>query len=499
MADISSLYPQPAPPVNPLSTISTLQGLQAQQQAMQLQANQNALFQQEFSAKKALGGAYSQAIDPDTGQLDTNKLMTFIGQPGNPAGILGGQLAGEALTRRQSELDIQTRQQALAQARRLSANTALGALATNPKATPGDALGTMADLYRTGVLDAQTAQQYITTTPSDPAAFKDWLGQLQKQTLSPSERQALITGTPLTTETGAGTNVGYATPGGYNVVATVPKQLSPAELATPQDWPDPNNPKVIIHGTHGQYLQQVGALGGGNPSAPVPTGRYPAPQGTPIAGPAPGAVEASQHTAESNAAQGQALQEQANQAATVLKPAYSQMQADLKDFVPGPTADWTKAAKSLTNTFTPDVLQKMGIRFDPQAIASQEGFTKLANQIALAQGGQSDAHLGIAEGANPSAKLSPLGAKQILGRLQGNNDFIIAKNQAWQDYQKQGNGPENFGQFSTRFNADVDPRIFWMPSMTGSEQKAFVKGLSDAEARRWVRSTQLAKQNGWFQ
>ncbi|WP_213773432.1 hypothetical protein [Bradyrhizobium sp. dw_78] len=89
---LSSLYPQPvAPPQNALlSDPSKILGIVGQ-------LNQNALFSQQFNARKAIGQAYQNAIQPD-GSIDTRALMQSIKE--NPdAGFMAGEASQGALAR----------------------------------------------------------------------------------------------------------------------------------------------------------------------------------------------------------------------------------------------------------------------------------------------------------------------------------------------------------------------------------------------------------------
>jgi hypothetical protein len=78
----SSLYPQPVAPTTPnlLADPTKILGLVGQ-------LNQNALFQQQFSARKAIGQAYQDAIRPD-GSIDTQTLKLSLGSRTGPTGAL---------------------------------------------------------------------------------------------------------------------------------------------------------------------------------------------------------------------------------------------------------------------------------------------------------------------------------------------------------------------------------------------------------------------------
>lgn len=94
--DVGSLYPRPPAPTqglasNPLALIDVIGKL-----------NQNALFQQQFHARKAIGNAYQKAIRPD-GSIDTPTLMREI-QRNPQAGFMAGEAAAGALARQGQQI-----------------------------------------------------------------------------------------------------------------------------------------------------------------------------------------------------------------------------------------------------------------------------------------------------------------------------------------------------------------------------------------------------------
>lgn len=96
MPDINDLYPKPPQPTqglasNPLAVIDLVGKL-----------NQNALFQQQFNAHKAIGRAYQKAIRQD-GSIDTQTLMQEI-QRNPDAGYLAGEASAGALARQGQQI-----------------------------------------------------------------------------------------------------------------------------------------------------------------------------------------------------------------------------------------------------------------------------------------------------------------------------------------------------------------------------------------------------------
>src|ERR1700679_4175078 len=100
MADVNALYPQP---VAPGSGGGLLAGDPTKVLGLVGLVNQNALFQQQFNARKAIGQAYQSAIQPD-GSIDTQTLMQGIKD--NPdAGFMAGEASAGALSRQGQQIE----------------------------------------------------------------------------------------------------------------------------------------------------------------------------------------------------------------------------------------------------------------------------------------------------------------------------------------------------------------------------------------------------------
>lgn len=454
----TSIYPKYEPPPNMLETIGKLQATQAQ-------INQNKLF---------------------SGQQQLQQL-----------GIT------------QADIANQSAQQDLRQKQVGAANAYLGSVfSSNRNASPADAYRAIAQGGKAGLIPPDLVQTYLAQVPTDPEQFKNWQGEIVAQGVSPETRGNLQFGAPASITNQQTTQYGTISPTkGFNPNGpSVETALSPAELASPKSWFDPKTNSMVT-GTTAQFLQTVG--GGGltkgmtgtaqtqqQPSGGLGSGRMSA--NKPVqAQPSLGASEAASANAANSVKLASDLTTEADQA-PILKGAYANMAHDLAGFTPGPGSDWTKVAKSFANRFTPETLKGLGIQFDPNEIASQESFNKIANQIAQAQGAQSDMHLRIAGGANPNSEMSKMTIQEVLGRLQGNQDAILAKNAAWQDYKDQ-NGAESYGRFSADFNKNFDPRIFQANYLSAADRQKMITGMKPAERKEFMSKLRYAVQQGWVQ
>jgi hypothetical protein len=91
--------------------------------------------------------------------------------------------------------------------------------------------------------------------------------------------------------------------------------------------------------------------------------------------------------------------------------------------------------------------------------------------------------------------------------LQGNEDAINAKANAWQAWQKAGNGPHTYSAFQSDFNQHFDPRVFQQQYMkAGSDELAtMLKGMRNpdgspnAAGRKFQNDVLHAREQGWIQ
>ena len=238
--------------------------------------------------------------------------------------------------------------------------------------------------------------------------------------------------------------------------------------------------------------QTMGAAAAASP-VPVAPAASGAPQVAPLgttigAGPRPvglppGQASAAEGIAGASAGQANNLTQLAD-SSPIRKAQLENLEGDIGNFTAGPGADWTKVAKAWANR---NILPS-GMQFDPSSIASQEAFTKQAEQLAQQQfatigGTGTDAKIGSAFKSNPNETLSAMGNKGIINLLKGNEDAIQAKNSAWQKWLAAGNPPQSYAQFAAQFNQNFDPRMFQSQYMNKNDFVQMTKSMSPAELR----------------
>ncbi len=220
----------------------------------------------------------------------------------------------------------------------------------------------------------------------------------------------------------------------------------------------------------------------------------------PAAGLSPGVAQAATTTAESSAQMGNQLVAAANEV-PVTRGILDNLERELKSFTPGPGADWRRVGKAFANTVIPESL-KAKIGFDPKSIADQEGFNKLAYNLAQTQfqalgGTGTDAKLNSTMATSPSELLSKEGNEGIIRLLKGNTDALNAKAKAWNKW-KGVNGENSYPEFAEDFNANFNPRVFQFKYVPKGERQSWYKSMSKEERRAFEEAGDYAINRGWI-
>lgn len=204
--------PQPANPLQMLgSAANTINAI-----------NQNRLFGQTFGARQAIGEAYTNSIDPATGQLDTNKLLANVAKDPRAA-FMAGDVAQQALARKQSQLGIQLSQLNLAMTHAKAMTGYFGQLLSNPNLGMKDVTSAATEMVSEGLITPQQAAAEFANIPQDAAGLKQWAynhyarymgmqGQLaaalpKPQVVNAGGQQVVIDTNPLTNRNVIGTRV----------------------------------------------------------------------------------------------------------------------------------------------------------------------------------------------------------------------------------------------------------------------------------------------------
>lgn len=476
-----------AQPVNPLAQYGQFQGVQ---NAM----NQNKLFQGQVAS----GQAYQGAIDPQTGKYDPAKYLQLLAAnpaaaPAAGAGVESAQsLTGQQLDQAFKKLGF--------------VNNATSALLDKGNPSAMDVYGALHQGQMAGILTPQDVAQTLSTLPQDPAEIQSWARQHQLRAQDAQTQLQQMYGTPTVQNNGKSLISGVTAPaskgGGFSPSTATPQMPGPQFVSTgdqivPTAGGQPTGPGFNM------------ALSPSEATAPTPIGVTPT--GAPLMGTrqqfinqtagaptqtglGPGQTAAlSAQGASSNAA-GQPVID-AGVAAQTRRPILLNMIGDAGQFVTGPGADGIKNFKATMQRISPTIASTFGI--DPNTVAANESFDKLAAQIQNAQGATSDSRYAGVQAANPSSHLSPAGVTQILHTLVGNEDANAVKAQVYNNWVKQ-NGPGDYQGFEAQFGKNFDPRVFQINRMTPAEKVTTFNGMSATDKQAFKKAYGFAEQNGWL-
>lgn len=472
-------------------------------------------------ADNAWGNALQQATDPNTGQVDYGKAQAIASQdPTARQGML--KALGDTSVYTTQQLERNATQNKIA-------NQTLAGVLKLPDDQLGQGVieGTQR-LMSMGLLRPDQAHNVLLSlNGSNPQVLRSQLEQMWRGTMSPEQQQTATYG-----------NVGSQTGPGGNTIGTVqqttgpnagavsvpeqqgaPQGLGARELDAPFVYKGPKGEEITttlrqFYKDHGMAVPgaATGAAGlpsslhnpakaqpapgpapsGGqpapSPNAPAPTPNVNQPGGPVVTSPAPAELDRQKQAATQSAQRFQGEADNDVQAQTQLSQ-LGNMQSSLAQFTSGSGADRTLDVKRAIQSWGPAALSK-AFGITPESIASQEDFTKLANQISLAQqNAGSDSRMNISVAANPHAGLSPEGADLIIRQLQGNADYLRARAKLAANY---GGDRTDYPGFQASI-AKLDPRAFQLMRMTPEQQKTYFNSLNpkaQTELKQSWRDTQ---------
>lgn len=485
MALDPSIILQAKPPqINPMEVAQNATALQG---AM----NQNRLFSSDFAARQAIGEHYRASIDPQSGQLDTNKLTGLVA--GDPrSAFRAGEVAKDALDRQRSQAQLAPEQVKAYQAHLSVLGDAITPLLASQEPLTRDAvIGSAVNVINNPSLPPELRQQvtndvtgFLSKLPASatPEQIRAALQQVQLQTMDTQERFNAVYGTPQTTDTGGAIAVGTISPmTGYHPVGEIKKTLPPSELATPtQIGVGPGGEPLM--GTRGQFLDK--AASGGIATA-LPAGQ----------------AEFATQTAK-----------RANDIQTYAASSPTRLSAmqSVRSLIPsapgaafGPTGNLTSQVQKIGAA--------LGIAPDKMVTgqASLDEINKSLSLIAAAQGqamgAGTDASREMVHNANPSLANSKEGLLQNLSVVEGNERYAVAKNRALQEWLS--NHPASTtAQFEAAFNKNFTPLALQVQTMPQAEQKRVWNSLSGkqnkdgtwtGEKGRFLKTMDMFASRGW--
>lgn len=465
--DTNALQPTPLRTSNPLEMAG-----QAAQIKNALLANQ--VQQAEFDAQKAQGAAYAHHYNALTGKYDMPAVQAEMGA--SEAGQLG---LPDAITRVRSQQSQQIgndAQQLQLSQRRAGMIAGIAApYLQKPDLTKTDLAPAYGTAIAHGLMSLEQANQSYASLPAGGDALKQQVRGLMDSSIGPEHSYQDAYGTTQLVDDGGvlrwqNVSSPASGQGGRDVGAPIAKQTSPDFNSSPMDVVNPD-------GSHSYVRRdQIVGTGGGRPTVPseaMGSGRYPSQQaGNPgyQAAPAAGQTEAIAATAKAGAEGANALM-QASANRNDRMAMLGNMASDLEGFNSGPGYENLRKAEQLFNVVSP-------IQINSSGIESAQSFNKWAQNLANAQsqalGAGTDSKLAAAVHASPNSSLQSGTNRLMIHQLQGNEDAINAKAQAWKS---SGLQPAQFQQWNQQFSQSFDPRAFQMIRMSPAERTTYIDGL----------------------
>jgi len=429
----------------------------------------NKIQQAEYDARMAGGNALLGATD-DTGRTDYAKARATMAR--DPKAAYGAaQAMREQNASRQEDVLNQDEQLAFQNHASTAAANGMGRLVNDPSnANVRGYAAFMKRLTPAASDQINTITNQVLALPTTEqrqealkAAFTAHMGQ---------EASGRVFGTPTSVDDGqtiqTGTQASGMDGGAFTPAAGVQRQISPETNSSPMEVINPDGSR--------SYVRRDQVVGGAKPTVPpevMGSGRYPTQQPANPgyqAAPAAGQTEALTATAEAGAHGANTLM-QASANRNDRMAMLGNMGADLEGFNSGPGYENLRHLASVVYNWT-------GATWKSDDIQDAQSFNKwtqnLANAQSQALGTGTDSKLAAAVHASPNSALQSGTNRLMIHQLQGNEDAINAKAQAWK---ASGMQPAQFQRWNQQFSQSFDPRAFQMILMTPQERSTYIEGL----------------------
>lgn len=477
-----------APNVNPLASLSGL--IQTGTGLVGLQAAQ-----QKLGANQAISQAYAASTDPNTGQVDFNKLQALATQAG--AGAFLPEFMGQIAEQRNKQLTYETglinqqkTQLDLALARQTDLRNRIGSLMVDPQYGKGDMTGTIINALSMGVqsgtIPAEVAQREAANIPTDPAGQAQWIKQHFMNAIAGEAKINAMRPQTQVVNTGGAQQIVNIDPltGQPTVAGVLQNTLSPEAAAS--------RVQTMVNGVPGT-VSLGSTVGGGQTGA----GRYPgagpagAPGGFIPTGPALGEEAAATETSRGSAQQLVSDQNAMNGMGARMY----QLQAGLHGLQNATTGKGSDALNSVKS-----YLQTAGIPgVDASKIQSFDEANKYLTQYAMNQAGSmgegTDKKLSTALSANASTSISNLAAQDVVKANMGLERMRAAQVNA---FNNSGMSPSQYQKFSSEWNSKVDPRVFIWDMMDNKAKTKVRDSMSDKQRSVFSQQYNTALQQGWI-
>lgn len=267
---------------NPLQTFGQFVGIQNAMAENQLRQNQNAQFQQMFTARNAMGELSQHAVDPTTGQMDYDKFAKLISIDPRTA-WMAPEMLNQLAQRQGVQLDNVKKDLEIAKTRFTNLSdgiTPLIELGNN--VTQADVMNSLSRAWGQGLIDKDTALRTIANLPKDGAPLADFVRRQSLWAQGHKDAAESVLGKLQTTNTGGQTQFQFMSPYGPGGQPTV------RPVGTLQNTPTPGEANALVDTVLPKDIPELGLKAGSKISIPRPAA---APLTTPLTSsfqPAPG-------------------------------------------------------------------------------------------------------------------------------------------------------------------------------------------------------------------
>jgi hypothetical protein len=439
--------------------------------------------QQQLAANRATSAAYQQATDPNTGQVDNNKLVGILSQNPDAAYNLPQVIQGIG-AQKQQQTTLNTTNFDLAMKQNGFLNQRLGAIDPASPTFQADVMRTATDFVHNFQGDPQKVQGQLSDLPplgSTPQQNSLWLqrhlaaiGAVGEQLKSLQPQFAPVNTGPAT----VAVNQNPLALGGVGSVGyTVQNGLSKSEALAPGVTINQGGqPVTYTKGQmdSGQVPQQQG---GGYQTAP--------PMGA-------------QGIADAAGQRYSSLQQAASQAKPLMQT-YDMAAQALQGTIAGKGAAAALNVPALLNTF--------GIQAGSDSVKNNQllvnYLNSAADQAASSLGlSGSDSRLAAAKAGQPDpAHMNAPALLESIQHVKGLQQAVLDRQQATTNFLAQnGNNTSALPQFETKWNQSFNPDVSYVRSLgdPAAQQAAMQKLKTEGKLQQWTKDYQAMKALGAF-
>jgi hypothetical protein len=462
--------------------------------------------QQQLAANRATSAAYQQATDPNTGQVDNNKLVGILSQNPDAAYNLPQVIQGIG-AQKQQQTTLNSTNFDLAMKQNGFLNQRLGAIDPASPTFQADVMRTATDFVHNFQGDPQKVQGQLSDLPplgSTPQQNSLWLqrhlaaiGAVGEQLKSLQPQFAPVNTGPAT----VAVNQNPLALGGVGSVGyTVQNGLSPSDAASPITVNANGQPTMI---TKGQF---AAAQGG----APAPSGQGGAPG---AAGGVPGQLPGGGFSAApplgADKIGGDAATRYGNlqQAASQAKPLMQTYDLASNAINGAIAAGKGSAPIASAGGIVQTILGALGQKPTGDSIKDYQLATNYLNsaadQAAASLGlSGSDSRLAAAKAGQPDPHNMNLPALQeSMAHAKGLQQALLDRQQATTNFLAQnGNNANTLNQFETKWNQSFNPDVSYVRSLgdPAAQQAAMQKLKAEGRLQQWTKDYQAMKALGAF-